>query len=83
MGGMVYTLKRVVSVTVDKRKLEEIADMLGIRRKADRDSIINDGILIAPSPAADANSPQSGSATSTAASVQRKTASRAKRPRRK
>jgi hypothetical protein len=80
MGGAVYSLKRV-SVTLDKNKLEQIADILGIVKKADRDSIIKDGVVISASTSAAPSTAQSARATTTRASTGRSTASRAKRPR--
>jgi hypothetical protein len=81
MGSRVSSLKRVVSVTVDKKTLEDIANLLRIVRKADRDSIINEGIVITASTAAAGSTARSARATTTRSSTASSTASRAKRPR--
>jgi hypothetical protein len=81
MGCEVFSLKRVrVSVTVDRKILEEIADKLGIA-KADRASIINEGILITASTSAAGSTTRSARATTPRSSTASSTASRAKRPR--
>jgi hypothetical protein len=82
MGNGVFSLKRVrVSVTVDQKILEEIADKLGIVTKADRASIINEGIVIRASTSAAGSTTRSARATTTRSSTASSTASRAKRPR--
>jgi hypothetical protein len=79
MAAAIFSLNRV-RVTVNKAKLEQIADILGVP-KAHRDRIIKEGVLITTSPPAAGSTARAARATTARPSTARSTASRTTRQR--